>query len=204
MEQFLVIISTIRIARGFSIMELLCVMAIMAILLTGALPALSSLLQSSNLTRGGQMMIDQLSMARQIAAAKNRTVEVRLIKLNPTDGAYAGLQLWTVEPNGSSTPADRLVRLPNDIYISTSPTLSPPFSTLTSSNMAVAGLSGLPYTSFKVRPAGSVEPVQAPANRSSFYFTFVNGRFTNSSTAPRNYVTLQINPDTANPIIYRP
>ncbi len=68
-------------SRAFSIVELLVVIAIISILMALTVPAVSSLIENTNVTRGAQLVESQIQLARQLASSRNRPVEVRLIKV---------------------------------------------------------------------------------------------------------------------------
>ena len=67
-------------SRAFSLVELLVVMAVIAIVAGFAVPAVTTMLKGSQLTQGSQMVVDQIALARQTALSRNRSVEVRFYK----------------------------------------------------------------------------------------------------------------------------
>lgn len=197
----------IRRIRGFSLVELLVVIAI--ILLVGAmsLSVTSSVLDSNNLTRAGQTVIDQINKARQLASARNRTVEVRLVKLPELSAVgYTGLEIVSFDATGAAVAVGRIVKLPDGTAISEAASLSPVIAGLPSGTRPANGLTGAgaEYRSFRIRPNGTVEPVPAAAQRSDFFFTVVKARQATESGAPPNYMSIQVNPDTGSTLAYRP
>ncbi len=68
------------VAQAFSLVELLMVIAIIGILAVITVPAMSALMQSSDLTRGGQLVTDQVNLGRQTASAQNKVIELRFIQ----------------------------------------------------------------------------------------------------------------------------
>jgi len=66
--------------RGFTLVELLTVMAVMGILMVLTVPAVGPLIQSYNLNRAASLVTDEFTFARQSALTKNTDVEVRFIK----------------------------------------------------------------------------------------------------------------------------
>lgn len=197
-----------RALQAYTLIELMVVIAIIGALLAVSVPALSSLLESNNLTRGGQMLADQIGLARQIAAAKNKAVEVRLIKSDPafTNG-FSGIQLWIADETGGYKTANRLASLPKGILISEQPAISAAFGStngLSATNSMpsnVGAVSNLKYAAFQIRPSGTITPSLAMSNAT---LTVVSSKFASNSSLPKNYVTIQINPLTATPLVYRP
>ena len=190
---------------GFSLLELLVVIAIMFILLVYSAPVVSSLLESSRLAIAGQMLVDQLSLARQESSSRNNSVEVRFIK--SPDGGYQALQMLALGTGRIPEPLFMASRLPEGTAISEDAALSPAFGALpmTTGVMPAAGpFASCPYSAFRIKPTGVVEPVASAPNRAKLYFTIVPSRRAKRSAVPPNYVTVQLNPDTATPLIYRP
>jgi len=76
----------VRGGRAFSLLEVLVVMAVMALLLGLGVPALSSLRTAGGFTKEVQQLADTLSFARSHALSKGRPVEVGIESVN--DGIY--------------------------------------------------------------------------------------------------------------------
>ena len=64
-------------SRGFSLMELLTVIAVIAVLAAVTLPAMNSTLQGHRLAQGAQMVSDLLGLAGLVAVSGNLVVETR-------------------------------------------------------------------------------------------------------------------------------
>lgn len=194
-----------HLAGGFSLIEMLMVVGIMAILLVISVPAFSSLMSSNNLAQGGQILADQINLARQMASAKNQAIEFRLIRLGGVSAkGYHAVQLWGSDTTGVSRPLSRLILFPQNILVSENKTaLSTALEYSSEGTMpAGAGAAGdAPYAAFQIRPSGVVTP---PMPMDDFYFTVVSARHAEAATLPDNYVTVQINPQTGTALIYRP
>ena len=108
---------------AFSLVELLVVVAVIAIVIGFAVPAANSLLRGSQLTQGSQQLGDQLAFARQSALSRNRSIEVRFYRYgdldtpgeNTTDKKtwhFRAFQLFEIMENGAALPINKMVRLP--------------------------------------------------------------------------------------------
>jgi len=119
-------------AAGFTLVELLVVLAIVGILVALGLPAFSRMVTASNLSAGGRSLVDQLNLARQTAMAKNSQVEFRLYKLPeaslPATAApsqYRAFQSFVLTKGGTETNAvARAAFLPKSIIFLSSPSAS--------------------------------------------------------------------------------
>lgn len=186
---------------GFSLVELLIVVAIMSVLLLLTIPAFNAVLEANKITEGARLVTGELDTASQLASARNRTIEVRLIR-KPGDTYFTAIQLWW--PDGVFSPAGRAVGLPTPLVILGDNTLSPLPGTdgMFAGTMPAGGTyGGNPYTAFRIRASGMVEPF--PTSRAAFYLTLAPDRYAGGGT-PINYATLQINPDTGRTMMYRP
>jgi len=192
---------------AFSLIELLIVISLMGILLVLTVPAVTATLEGNNITRAGQIAADQIALARQIASTRNLGAEVRFIKIpSRSASGYSALQVWTTDSRGQSSPANKVVVLPEGIAVSDRPTVSPLFSVpqAPTGSMPSGPYTGQSYGGIRLRASGAVSPPPAASDRASLYITLVNSRLAGNSDVPANYLTLQINPDTGNTEIYRP
>jgi uncharacterized protein (TIGR02596 family) len=206
---------------AFSLIEMLVVMVIMGILLFLTVPASISLQQSSNLSLAGQAVTDEIAVAREIAAATNRVVEVRFLSpskwaalASPNYTGFHAIQLWSTNEVAVPVPVDRLLTLPDSVEISSNSTLSPLLSTPVAA--AKVTTSTGTYVSFYIRPAGNVvvggtapgttdnTEDNAGTRAPSYYFTILPVRYDTSGNPPGNYITIQLNPDTGRTQGYRP
>lgn len=191
--------------RGFSLIELLVVIAVIGVLSVLVVPALSSLTQSNNLTRAGQIVGDQIGLARQLAATRSATMEIRLIRLpDRAAGGYHAVQIWGAVAAGSNAPLGRFLRLPEAAFISgDTAKFSPMLELLTNAGTMTGGpADGASYVSFRIRPSGAVVPAfSATDRRADLCLSVMPER---AAAATNNYVTVQINPDTGNTAVYRP
>lgn len=99
---------------GFSLIEMMVVVAIMALLAVLAVPALTSMQRQMALTRSGNQFADLAAKARQEALSRN---VVAALVLMPSRSAQSGPALLLLELNsdGSWTPAGTWQILANTV-----------------------------------------------------------------------------------------
>ena len=220
-------IATAVFARaGFTLLELLTVMAIMIIMMGLASPALTSIMKGSQLTQAGQTVTDQLALSQQTAIAKNHAVEVRLYQFSDSEtpgeaaanGKYRALQSFEILTSGSAIPLGKCKRLPALIVIDSGSTLSTLISEAgksTSTALHVPSAAsgselqvsipsvGMSYNSvaFRFRPDGSTE---LPSNQKWFLTLHSLNDGDNLTKVPANFVTLQIDPANGHIRTFRP
>jgi uncharacterized protein (TIGR02596 family) len=180
--------------RAFSLIELLTVVAVLTLLFVLLTPAINSIAAASGITQGGNLFFGQIELARQLAEVRNRTIEVRILKKNG-DPNFTAMQLWWPT---EAQPASKPVILPQGTLLNES--LSPWLVGLVSGTMPIGGAwAGATYLAFKIRPSGAIER-PAGTDRKNLFLT-ISAR---EEPTPSNYVTIQVNPDTSRPILYRP
>lgn len=176
---------------AFSLIELLAVMAILAILAVVLAPAISNLAGAYQLTRQGQIVGDQLALARQMAMSRNRDMEVRFYEDAGANGPLWATQIWETDPrSGTKSPASRRLAFPDQIILN--PTLSPLLS-------SIAAIPAGNATALRVRSNGRLAGQVHNTNN------YVTLQLRHDGTAPpHNYFTLSINPITGAISSYRP
>jgi uncharacterized protein (TIGR02596 family) len=193
---------------AFSLVELLVVMALIAILAALTVPAVTSIQESSRVSQGLGLVLSTFSLAAQKASAENRPVTVRLIE--GTDGEYARLQLVEKMPDNSARALERIVRLPEGLAFATSPNLSSLFSLPErTAGGGDPGVSGLPpgynFREFQFRPDGRLGLGLSNAVSQAWFLTVVPSRHCpDSSAPPANFATVQVDPVNGRLSVYRP
>ena len=188
---------------AFSLVELLVVVAIIGIMASIALPAFTSISAASGITLGGQLLGDQIILARQEATTRNRDIEVRLIDM--TNGAWSGytaLQLWLVDETGTNKSSlSKIIKFPEGTVISSNNSLSPLLTADASISASTNfGASTCSYKGFRIRASGSPS---APITTNNNFLTVILARDA-SQTPPANYYSVSVNPITSKVKIYRP
>lgn len=190
--------------KAFSIIELLVVVAILAIMVTLSVPAISSITQGNGVSRAGQTIGDMIILGRQEAVAKNRDVEVRIVEVPSSQsggGELAAIQLWELTES-TAKPLSKVGRLPDGIAVSAKSALSP---LLKSDNSVASGstnfgsLGDCAYFGFKIRANGMLSSSVTMDNN---FLTICATSDTQSP--PANYYTIRVNPVTGRVNIYRP
>lgn len=194
-----------RSAPGFSLIELLAVMGIMVTLLGLATLGISRIIPALDLNRGGQIVSDTISAARQHASTLNREVQVVFVEIpDGSEKHWKAMQLWKVDetPNGQKiTSLTPLIKLPAGVVINPEPALSPLLradSTIEGSK-SIGEYENVNYRGFRFRPGGAPDQWVKVNNN----FITLNGRNDPSAT-PKNYYTLQVNPVTGRTAVFRP
>jgi uncharacterized protein (TIGR02596 family) len=105
---------------GFSLLELLLVLALVGILTSVAVAGYSAMMQSAALDSASSLVEDALNEARQDAATKNITVEVRFYAVpgqGQTGLVYQVLQLHWLNADGTTPAISRPLSLPSTVVI---------------------------------------------------------------------------------------
>lgn len=121
--------------HAFSLIELLVVVAIIGLVAMFAIPATQSVLRGSALDSSSSLLLEQMSLARQEAISRNRTIEARFYRYgdpempgekvdSPETGNFRTIQLFERTENGIWVPLEKAARLPDQIVMSAGERLS--------------------------------------------------------------------------------
>ena len=198
---------------GFSLLELLLVVAIIVLVYAFALPAANSMLTTYRLSTGADIAVGQISSARHSAIAHNHTVEMRFYRYalsgypgeqptSPATGKYRALQLFEYNDGGKAVPITKVSQLPGGIIMD-SGTLS---TLLASTQLKIFGNStsldpqvtlaecGTNYicSAYQINPGG----ITSLSATQWWYLTL--HKLTDGdalATPPHNYATIQVDAD---------
>ncbi|RYD37029.1 MAG: Verru_Chthon cassette protein D [Verrucomicrobiaceae bacterium] len=209
--------------RGFTLVEVLVVLAIISIIMFLSVPNMGEIIKGSKLTQAGDQLRNDLAQAQMAAIKQNLTVEVRFYQYKQPEmdaavaaSSYSAYQMFTLIPD-STKPSDpkaerilapfgRIKKLPSGIVIPSSET----WSTLVSNNTIATGeqqvLGLIPtekqtaatYRSFQLNPDGTTNLGTTGATQ--WYVTLVNlsdlerAGGAVESIAPNNYICIQLDP----------
>lgn len=113
---------------GFTLVELLAVVAMIAVVIAFAVPATTQIMKGSSLSQGAQLVNDTLLLGRQYAISRSHPIEVRFYRYgdpntpgekydDPSSGKWRAIQLFDVFENGAILPAAEMIRLPQGVII---------------------------------------------------------------------------------------
>ena len=186
-------------SRAFSLVELMVVMAIIAILVGLAIPAFNSIGKASALTNSGYLVEDQLKLARQMAVAQNRKVAVRFYNTEGDigkDKEYCALRVYiSNETAEKPIAAGALKKLPSGIVMSS----DPKFSTLLNNGFEgmedLPGAPGVKYRQVEFGPTGGTSLDMNGAGGDKWFLTLKAENDKGDTTSPaKNFITVMIDP----------
>lgn len=192
---------TCRLA-GFSLVELLVVVAVIALLMSLSGVALNSLGGSASLAPAGQLLEAGIALAAQQASARNEPVQLRIYKdLDPP-------RVATVSLADPSAPVflGKVLSLPDAVVFEGGSTysnlLGAGVANGTESNSAPGAVRGAAWRGFTIQPDGRTDLALASAPWS---LTLKARNAPSAGTLPAaNFVTLVIDPVTSAVRMFQP
>lgn len=202
---------TERPATGFSLIELLVVVAVIALLATLAVPAFNAITNAGSIEYSADQIAGACALARQTAVSKNRSVEVRFYEVPaegwPTD--FRACQLFEIGESGEPTALTKVLTFRQSAIISRDTGLSTLLANSrtkiwTQKDPQVAlPRAGTTYEcrAFRFRPNGTTDlPVDA-----KWHLTVVDAKKPGSAAQPPdNFATVWVEPATGAVKILRP
>ncbi len=191
--------------RAFSLIELLSVIAVMAIVGSMVVPAVSNVLSGIKVTQATQRVMDEIEFARSTALARNCPAEVWFL----SEGSnFSSMRTALLDGPQTSTWVSRVQRLPDGVGFATSARLSNIIGNQQASAPAAGG-EGLRGVALRVYPSGRTELVDeaasgvAPSDPLFLTLGLKRDLEANSQTLPVNFATLQVNPVNGRVVTYR-
>ena len=200
-------------AAGFTLVELLVVMAIIALLTALAVSGFRSVNTALSLSTATQAVTTELTTARQTALTLDQTVQVRFYQYPDSTGTtttkeYQAMQSFKSQDGTTFTPLDKITYFPANIMISASTTYSVPLAgttpktPLTSDPNINANSVGHNYSYVPVnfKSNGMIDP--QPANP-PWFITLYEKKY-GTTGAPVNYTTVSVDPQDGRMRMFQP
>jgi len=113
---------------AFSLIEMLMVIAIIGIISSFAIPGAMKMIRGTDVSRGSQILADQLTAARQQAITRNKQIEIRFLRFADPEtpgetvaeqGTWKirGIQLMEVTSSGIPVQLAPMQRLPGALML---------------------------------------------------------------------------------------
>lgn len=197
--------------QGFSLIEMVVVVAILAVIVMLAAPYTISAIQASSLTSAGDTVNQKLSLAQQRASTENRPVGVTFyFYTKDSITACHAIQLVTYDPATNITTAlEAPVFWQNGREVLLDGPLSPIFSGAFSPSDTGSATTrpfvtlGATFKRILFFPNGSTN-LRVPLSRAYITLISIKDYKQNLNTPPGNYYTVQVDPVTGRPRTYRP
>ena len=195
---------------GFTIIELIIVVAIISLLLAFSAPYALSSLQAASLSSSGDLLMQKISQAQQRALTENRPVALQFYFYDQ-DGIEAchATQLVSVDPvTNVALPLEEPVYWSDGRAVLVSGALSPVFTQIAPADTGEVEFE--PFRSreatfFRVRfyPGGSTS-LSVPLRQAYITLVASNNYQEEMTEPPSNYYTVQIDPVAGRVRSYRP
>jgi uncharacterized protein (TIGR02596 family) len=192
-------------ASGFTLLEMLLVLVVMAVLLALATEGYRATAKAYAVTTGADLLSDALSEARTSAVAQNSAVEVRIYDAAPPSGGapvYDALQLHWLKADGTTPPVTHPVLLPAWVVIDATAAYSPLIASNPQTAKPDPGDARLNADTrvFHYLPDGSTDLNPA----TNWFLTVRPAGQPGSAALPSNWACVRVDPATGRPQIYRP
>jgi uncharacterized protein (TIGR02596 family) len=211
--------------RAFTLIEVLVVVAMIALIVAAMAPMVFSSLVSTRLTSAGETLGGQLSLARQLAVSRNESVEVRFYEYEDPESpgakpAYRAIAIMSLRDrpgaaaNGLREQLTDTYFLPSGIVLGSSQSLSPMLASgsipsTQDLEKVIKRANNARYKAFQINPDSSTNltVLMGGTYRPDItYFTVAEERVLTDDNGeiPKNFFVVQIDPDTARTSTYRP
>jgi len=200
--------SDTRKSRAFSLLELLIVIAILAMLSSVTVAGFNSIVASSRMDLAGRIVVDEIALARQMAVSRNENVLLRFQKQprqGTSDAVFYRIQAFIADKaDPSKTNAVKgAALLPEGVALDPDATLSPLLNSAPGPINEPSSLDRI----LTFRPNGEMEPIPGLPfqNLTDWCLTLVPERSLGKPIPEiPDFITIQIDPLTSRPRSYRP
>jgi uncharacterized protein (TIGR02596 family) len=216
---------------GFTLVEMLVVLAIISILAVLTMPAMKGMLGSMDMKGGANMTAAQLELARQTASTRNVQTDVRIyqdpntVDPNSTPNNAYRIIAVVIPASASGAAADEFVSpglaLPGDIVYDQSTTYSTLLATAggtttgdgagnaryvsAEASTAPLQLRNRPYVKFSYLPNGTVYLENTTTTSGGWCLSLRNIHAPALTSAPaQNFITFVLDPTSSRARVYQP
>jgi len=191
-------------SSGFTVLEVLAVVAIMVIIMAAAIPIVPGLLKASKLRTASNALADYFVLARQTAITRNCRVEVRFYLMKRSEGknTYSAYRAFTISSEGVAVPLGKIKELDKPIVIAETSAQNtifraPPYE----GSENLPGFGSVFYHKFSFLPGGRTD---FDPGSNWFMTLYDGGAGIGQDQLPLNYVIMQIDDSTGHVRLYRP
>ena len=164
---------------AFSLVEILVVVAIIGIIASFAVPAADKMIRGTDVTRAAQMVNDAFTTARQTAIARNKQIEMRIIRFadpelpgesvdDESTWKIRGFQLMEVTSSGIPVQLAPMQRLPGQMMMHDGK-----YSSLVDLNNTISTQKALKF----IKPTQLDPPMPRVATEKARKYTYASFRF---------------------------
>lgn len=205
--------------KAFTLIEMLLVIAIVALIIGLASPFIFGSLQSTRLTSSGENLLNRMAQVQQLAASGNYTVQIRFYRYEGGVRAYQFIRTANdrmtagTSTNPQYTAMGEPYYLDSGIVIADDPTHSPLVAgqTLTPpTSEKFFPKEGATYAALEISPDGIVRQLSGSSglpvnvNFADSYITLIPEELAGVAGASlTNFYTVQIDPYSAKPRSFR-
>lgn len=208
--------------QGFTLIEMMVVVAMIALIVAAVAPMVFSTLISTRLSSAGETLAGQISLAHQIAVSRNMAVEVRFYEFEDPEApgstsAFRALSIMQASETGTRAELGKQLTdtyyLPSGIAIGNTAALSPILASQNIRSEAdrekiIKRSPNARYKAFQIRGDGTTNLEQLMQNEyrpNMSYLTLAEDRAVKDAQAvPKNFYAVQIDPATGRTTSYRP
>jgi len=209
-------------AAGFTLVELLVVMAIIALLTALTVTGFRSVNTALSLSTATQAVTTELTTARQTALTLDETVQVRFYQYPDSTGQtttkeYQSMQSFKTQDGKTYTPIDKITYFPATIMISANTTYSAPLGTTTATPAATTDVNitsngvghGYSYVPINFKSNGMIDPQPGSASwpitaaNTPWFITLYEKKYAAGGT-PVNYTTISVDPQDGRMRMFQP